>query len=643
MQQRLPRILGLLAGTFFTFIGLTFLFSPQFIFSGSITLIVWFRYLSGGLLLFWGLINFGWDWLPVTKVWQLSSSLIDILGCGVLAYICLVDGKFWSLIFFLSLLLVSILAAVLAGRISPKMQFLRLSTVLLLVPPFIYLWQLVLNRPMDSWLFFILILISLIFTSFLILATLLLIFSNNSRSFINFQFIFAIPWILLVFLLIVLPSEPVATFLAGSIAMVTVLGKQFELLKVNETWMTPTSLGIFLAMQGVIACLSVGFGILLHGSSVAALDSLYPQMFLVILAFILTILPTVFFIRIMSGFQNQFESIFLESPHPLGKVSKRRLMLSGGIVSALTLGYSSLAQRRDSLSKIRKSLSAENFTKQSTAFLRDTTNLVGLSEQLETTLEIPVAAQILVASLQQAIDCNLCCIFTHSPEEHRLIPIAISGSDMTVLPARFRLKMTDALINKAVSARKSILINPGTSAVIKNLTIEKNVYTSLIVVPLLSGGFLDGAILLADKRDHFLTSNHLEVSESAGSQLLTAWSRYDLYRSVVELMTSSTSLTSTTDMQTLLNQIAEVSSRILKTRFSAIIISIQEKVQIGYSGNAPDLLGSLKKYYNSFLMELTQSSESFAIHDVRKDPRTRRFRVDVPELSSSALLPGGGQ
>ena len=92
-------------------------------------------------------------------------------------------------------------------------------------------------------------------------------------------------------------------------------------------------------------------------------------------------------------------------------------------------------------------------------------------------------------------------------------------------------------------------------------------------------------------------------------------------------------------MQTLLTQIAEVSKRILKTRFSAIILSLQDKVQIGYSGNSPELLGSLRKVYNNFLSDLTQSSESFSIHDIRKDPRTRRIHLEDPELSSALISP----
>jgi putative nucleotidyltransferase with HDIG domain len=639
MQQRLPRNIVLLSGITLSFIGLAFLFFPQMIFSQLITNVLWFRFLVGGVSLFWGLVNFGWDWQPVSHLWNLILATVNIFGFVFVSYLCLVDKKYSSLVLFLTLFLVALLSIILADRPSPKSFFLRLSTVLFLIPYFIFLWQISFNSQWNIVQSISLLIVSLIFTGFLVLATLLLIFSNNARIFINFQFIFAFPWVFLVALQAFIHGEPAVTFLAGSIALISIFAKRFEQQKVNETSMSPTTLRIFFVMQAIITFVSVGGGIWLQ--SVPSLTKSIPfsEIQLVFFIFIVVLIPTEFFNRILSGFQNQFESIFIQSSPSIEKTTETRSMLSGGVVTALTQGYSSLAQRSDSLSKIRQSLSGQNFGKPSTAFQGDTTNLAEMSEQLETTLEIPVAAQILVTSLQKAIGCDLCCIFTHSPEEHRLIPIAIAGSDMTVLPARFRLKTSDPLISKAVSARKSILINPGTSVSIKNLTIEKNIYSSLITVPLLSGGFLEGVILLADKRDQFLTSNHLEVSEAAGSQLLAAWSRYDLYRSVVELMSSSTSITGTTDMQTLLNQIAEVSRRILKTRFSAIIISLQEKIQIGYSGNAPELLGSLRKYYNSFLVELTQTSESFTIHDVRKDPRTRRFHIDIPELSSALVSP----
>jgi len=481
--------------------------------------------------------------------------------------------------------------------------------------------------------------ISLIFTGFLILATLLLLFSANSRGFINLQFIFAFPWMLVLALELFIPGDPAISFLAGAIAVVSFFARWLEQQKTYETSMTSATLRIFLFMQIGVTIVTVVSAIFLSGSFPISQNIRFSPILFVLLVLILVLLPGEFFNQILAGFQKQFESIFIQSASGVRKNPRGRAMILGGVVTALTQEYSSLIQRRDSLSKIRQSLSVQNFGKTSPALLADSSKMLELPEQLEMTLEIPVSAQILVTSLQKAIDCNLCCIFTHSPEEHRLIPIAIAGTDKTTLPTRYRLKLTDPLISKAVTARKSILINPGISSAIKNLTIEKNVYSSLIAVPLLSGGFLEGVILLADKRDHFLTSNHLEVSEAAGSQLLAAWSRYELFRGVVALMKSSTSLTGTTEIQTLLNEIADVSRRILKTRFSAIIISLQEKVQIGYSGNAPDLLGSLRKYYNPFLMDLTQTAESFAIHDIRKDPRTRRFQVDIPELSSAVVSP----
>jgi putative nucleotidyltransferase with HDIG domain len=595
--------------------------------------------MAGGLFLFWGLVNFGWEWLPFTHSWNLVLSLINIFGFGFLSYLSIVDGNTWSLVLFLSLLPVNLLAVILVDRPSPKSLFLRLSTVLLFLPYFIFLWQLSLSHQWTMVQWISLLIVSLTFTGFLVLSTLLLIFSNNSRIFLGFQFIFAIPWILLVALQVFIPGEPAIAFFAGSIALAFLFAKRLEQQKVNETSMTSATMRIFMMMQVIVTVLSISASFLLQRVSSPSQILPLSQIWLGFVIFILVMVPTEFFTRILSGFQNHFETIFLQSPTQDDKTLSKKSMLSGGIVTALTQGYSSMAQRKDSLSKIRQSLSNQNLGKPPAELPGDTTNMVEMAEQLETTLEIPVAAQILVSSLQKAIGCNLCCIFTHSPEEHRLVPIAITGTDTTILPARFRLKVSDPLVSRAVSARKSLLINPGSSTVVKNLTIEKNIYTSLIVVPLLSGGFLEGVILLADKRDHFLTSNHLEVSEAAGSQLLAAWSRYDLYRSVVELMSSSTSLTGTTDMQTLLNQIAEVSKRILKTRFSAIIISLQEKVQVGFSGNAPDLMGSLRKYYNSFLMELTQSSESFTIHDIHKDPRTRRFHIDTPELSSALISP----
>ena len=355
MQQRLPRIIVLLDGITFSFFGISFLFFPLMIFSQSVSDVLWFRYLFGGMYLFWGLVNFGWDWLPLSHIWNLTLGLINVLGCALLSFISLVDGKSWNLVLFLSLLLVSVLALLLANRQSPRSTFLRLSTVLFLVPFFIFFWQLIWNYQWTVVQSISLLMISLIFTGFLILATLLLLFSANSRGFINLQFIFAFPWMLVLALELFIPGDPAISFLAGAIAVVSFFARWLEQQKTYETSMTSATLRIFLFMQIGVTIVTVVSAIFLSGSFPISQNIRFSPILFVLLVLILVLLPGEFFNQILAGFQKQFESIFIQSASGVRKNPRGRAMILGGVVTALTQEYSSLIQRRDSLSKIRQS------------------------------------------------------------------------------------------------------------------------------------------------------------------------------------------------------------------------------------------------------------------------------------------------
>ena len=82
-----------------------------------------------------------------------------------------------------------------------------------------------------------------------------------------------------------------------------------------------------------------------------------------------------------------------------------------------------------------------------------------LSQQLETRLDQPVAAQLAVNTLERAIDCSYVCLLIHEPERREFVALVSAGRMAKLIPPGYRQHVTHGMIGRAVRLRKTQISN----------------------------------------------------------------------------------------------------------------------------------------------------------------------------------------
>src|ERR1700690_3669882 len=68
-----------------------------------------------------------------------------------------------------------------------------------------------------------------------------------------------------------------------------------------------------------------------------------------------------------------------------------------------------------------------------------------LSQQLETRLDQPVAAQLAVNTLERAIECLYVCLLIHEPEQREFVALASAGRMSKLIPPGYRQNGTQGM------------------------------------------------------------------------------------------------------------------------------------------------------------------------------------------------------
>lgn len=266
-------------------------------------------------------------------------------------------------------------------------------------------------------------------------------------------------------------------------------------------------------------------------------------------------------------------------------------------------------------------------------------NLRDLSNNLQNTLDPPVAAQLAAAALQRTFNCSLVCILIHVSEDQRLAPIAIVGYDVSMIPLGYRFSIRTGMIGRAVAQQKTLLYNLEDNQGIPQLSIVDHKYLSAIACPLIRNGYLEGMLLLADYRPFIFEIDDLSLIEATGAQVITALERYRTSNCLTELIQSSVALSSVRNFEGIMEQIAEISRRVLQAHFTVAAIQNQGELVMSAFGKAPGLLNSLKSEKSSLILDFLKAPGPIRIRDIRKDSHGASLLLDIPELRNVLACP----
>jgi HD-GYP domain-containing protein (c-di-GMP phosphodiesterase class II)/putative methionine-R-sulfoxide reductase with GAF domain len=273
------------------------------------------------------------------------------------------------------------------------------------------------------------------------------------------------------------------------------------------------------------------------------------------------------------------------------------------------------------------------------------TLLSELSQQLETQLDQPVAAQLTVSTLERAVECDVACLYTHEPERREFVAFAFAGRNANVIPPGYRQSITRGIIGRAARQRKTQVVND-----IQHdpdyFSLESEKSLSTIVVPIIFNGHIQGIIELSSEKANAFSSIDVALTETVAAELARSWERSSYYERLTNLIEAGVSLSSMTDPQAAVQEIAAIARQVLQARFIYVKIHPAKDdsyTHIASSGYAPRLMQSLEreeeKTQDTFLKSAVNSLQPFRVRDTRKYAGTSLLDIDHASLRSLLVIP----
>jgi putative nucleotidyltransferase with HDIG domain len=266
-----------------------------------------------------------------------------------------------------------------------------------------------------------------------------------------------------------------------------------------------------------------------------------------------------------------------------------------------------------------------------------------LSQQLETRLDQPVAAQLAVNTLERAIDCSYVCLLIHEPERREFVALASAGRLAKLIPPGYRQNITHGMIGRAARLRKTQISNDTRlDPDFFSVTTENNL--SSLVVPIIRNGYIEGMILINSETADAFHSADVILAETVATELERAWERSSYHQHLTDLIQAGISLSTMIEPQSVVQEIATVTRQTLQARFVYVTLLDQAKnfTQRASSGFAPKLQEYLERVplHNSLIQTAVNASQPFRIRDIRKYPLGQpEMEIDQSNLRSLLVIP----
>ncbi|HLO31624.1 MAG TPA: HD domain-containing phosphohydrolase [Anaerolineales bacterium] len=285
----------------------------------------------------------------------------------------------------------------------------------------------------------------------------------------------------------------------------------------------------------------------------------------------------------------------------------------------------------------------ESLTHQLTAEKHRNTQLTllnELSQQLETELDPPVAAQLAVNTLERAIDCSIVCLMT--PEDEEYIVLASAGKAASIIPPGYRQNVNSGLIGRTNRLKKTQMVNDtGLDADFTPLSNDSTL--SIISVPMLRHGQVKGILEIGSEKKHTFSSIDVAIAEGVASELMRAWERSSYRQRLTELIQAGISLTTLLDPQAAVQEIAVIARKTLEARCVFVTLLDQQGnfSRTASAGEAPRLLSTfnVNPTEEALMQAALNAAKPFRVRDLRKYSTNRKIEIDHPGLRSVLAIP----
>ncbi len=291
---------------------------------------------------------------------------------------------------------------------------------------------------------------------------------------------------------------------------------------------------------------------------------------------------------------------------------------------------------REQMEAVTRKLDQEKRRNTQLAFLND------LSQQLETELDPPVAAQLAVNMLERAVDCSLVTLLTYDQATHEFVALASAGRDAGSIPAEYRQSAEKGVLGRTARLRKTQLVNE-TKLDPDFILVGNKGVGSEITVPILHNGQIKGIIEISAAKPFAFNNQDISLVEGTALELNLAWERSSYNRRLTELIQAGISLATLLDPQAAVQAVAALAHNTLEARFVFITLLDQQGnfSRTASAGDAPRLLQSLNSSPSQepIVQAALNASKPFRVRDVRKYSNNRNVDIDHGNLRSALAIP----
>lgn len=290
----------------------------------------------------------------------------------------------------------------------------------------------------------------------------------------------------------------------------------------------------------------------------------------------------------------------------------------------------------EQLASITRKLTTEKHRTSQLTFLNE------LSQQLESELDPPVAAQLAVNTLERAMECSLISLMMYEQGTKEFIALATAGKSASIIPPGYRQSVDKGVLGRVDRLKKTLLVND-TSIDPDFFPINNEKTMSEIIVPIMHNGQIKGIMEVCSEKPHAFSSMDVAIAEGVASELTRAWERSSYNQRLTELIQAGISLTTLLDPQAAVQEIARLARKTLEARFVFITLLDQQGnfSRTASAGDAPKLLSALNANpaHEPLLQAALNSTKPFRVRDLRKYANAKNIEIDHGGLRSAIAIP----
>ncbi len=290
--------------------------------------------------------------------------------------------------------------------------------------------------------------------------------------------------------------------------------------------------------------------------------------------------------------------------------------------------------RRDYESLLARQLAAEKRRVAQLSLLHD------LNQSLEVVLDPPVAAQLTANAIHNALGGCLTAVMIYDDAREEMIVLAASGQNAAEIPPGYRQAVTVGIVGRAARLRRTQIASD-TRLDPDYIHIKNNDTRSELVVPLLHNNRLRGVLVADHQEINYFDDSDMRTLETVAIQLITSWIRSEHDQHLTSLITAGITLSTTLDVEGVIQQIAQVAQNTLDARFIFVALVDQDGrfTRAAHVGNAPTLQGMLgtDPGGNTLIQTVLKSATAIRLRDARK--KFSSTQIGSNELRSLLAIP----